>query len=196
MTVIVKRYPNRKLYNTQTKKYVTLDAIADVIRAGNEVQILDHSTGEDLTTLTLSQIIFEQEKKKSGFLPKSVLTNLIQAGGETLGSLRRSLTNPLEILTPVEQEIDRRLQELVHHGEMARDEMLRVRRQLFNFSILDLRGVQMEEEEEIVVEEKVTVVEDSAESKPNEIDLLRAQLNILTQQVNALSDKQAKDTAA
>ena len=190
MAVIVKRYPNRKLYNTETKKYITLDGIADVIRAGQEVQILDHNSGEDLTTLTLSQIIFEQEKKKNGFLPKSVLTNLIQVGGETLGTLRRGLANPREILTPVEQEIDRRLQELVQHGEIAREEMLRLRAQLFDFSLLDRRQHVAEEEEEIVVEE----VSISAETppQPSELDTLRAELALLTQKVNDLSTKQTQ----
>lgn len=79
--VIIKRYPNRKLYNTETKKYITLDGIADLIREGEEVQVLDHATGEDLTALSLSQILFEREKKSAGFLPHSVLTSLVQAGG-------------------------------------------------------------------------------------------------------------------
>ena len=103
--MIVKRYPNRKLYNTESKQYITLEGIAELIRAGDEVQILDHVTGEDLTAVTLTQIIFEQEKKQSGFLPRSVLTGLVQAGGETLGSLRRTLASPLDLFHQVDQEI-------------------------------------------------------------------------------------------
>lgn len=190
MTVIVKRYPNRKLYNTDTKKYITLDGIATLIRAGNEVQILDHNSGEDLTTLTLSQIIFEQEKKQNGFLSKSVLTNLIQAGGETLDTLRRGLTNPREILTPVEEEIDRRLQALVHHGEMARDEMLQIRKQLFSFSLLDLRGKRTEP----AVESKKKMDANAPEPvPPSEMDTLREQLNALTNKFNALAAKQSAE---
>ena len=64
MTIIIKRYPNRKLYNTDTKTYITLDAIAALIRKGQSVQVVDNATGDDLTALTLSQIIFEQEKKR------------------------------------------------------------------------------------------------------------------------------------
>ena len=81
---IIKRYPNRKLYNTASKRYITLEGIAKLIRRGQEVQVVDHVTGDDLTALTLSQVIFEQEKKRGDFLPRSVLTGLIQAGGETL----------------------------------------------------------------------------------------------------------------
>ena len=89
-----KRYPNRKLYDTAAKSYVTLDQITQMIREGQEVQVLDHETGEDLTNLTLTQIILEQEKKSaSGFLPRSLLTGLIRTGGDTLGHVRRSLPN-------------------------------------------------------------------------------------------------------
>ena len=63
---IIKRYPNRKLYDTEAKRYVTLETITQMIHEGQEVQVVDHETGEDLTNLTLSQIIFEQEKKGGG----------------------------------------------------------------------------------------------------------------------------------
>jgi polyhydroxyalkanoate synthesis repressor PhaR len=80
MTIIIKRYQNRKLYDTSAKRYITLDGIAQLIRQGNNVQIIDNVTEEDLTNVTLMQIIMEQEKKKSGFLPLSILVGLIQAG--------------------------------------------------------------------------------------------------------------------
>lgn len=76
---IIKRYPNRKLYDTEAKKYITLDGIAELIRDGQEVQVMDHSTGEDLTTLTLTQIIFEQEKEKR--LPAPVRIDGTGEGG-------------------------------------------------------------------------------------------------------------------
>ena len=88
---IIKRYPNRKLYDTEAKRYVTLEAITQMIHEGQEVQVVDHETGEDLTNLTLSQIIFEQEKKGAGLLPRVLLTNLVRAGGDTLDQVRRTL---------------------------------------------------------------------------------------------------------
>jgi polyhydroxyalkanoate synthesis repressor PhaR len=120
--VIIKRYPNRKLYDTEAKQYITLDGIAALIREGQEVQIHDHTTGEDLTTLTLTQIIFEQEKKQGGFLPRSVLTGLVQAGGDTLGVLRRTLASPLEMFGHVDEEIEQRIANLVQQGEIEADE--------------------------------------------------------------------------
>jgi polyhydroxyalkanoate synthesis repressor PhaR len=75
---VIKRYPNRKLYDTAARRYISLDGIADLIRDGAEVQVVEYNTGEDLTALILMQIIVEQEKKQSGFLPQSVLTGLVQ----------------------------------------------------------------------------------------------------------------------
>ena len=70
---IIKRYQNRKLYDTNTKKYITLAEISVLIIKGEDIQVLDNESGEDITAITLSQIILEQEKKHSGLLPGSVL---------------------------------------------------------------------------------------------------------------------------
>ncbi len=88
---IIKRYPNRKLYDTEAKRYVTLEQITQLIQQGQEVQVIDYESGEDLTNVTFSQIIFEQEKRGEGFLPRALLTNLIRTGGDTLDQLRRTL---------------------------------------------------------------------------------------------------------
>jgi len=116
---VIKRYPNRKLYDTAAKQYISLEGITDLIRRGEDVQVVDHATGEDLTTLILTQIMVEQEKQQSGFLPRPVLTGLIQSGGATLATLRRSLMAPLDFLRQVDEEIERRLQQLVGLGELA-----------------------------------------------------------------------------
>ncbi len=132
---VIKRYPNRKLYDTEAKQYITLEGIALLIRQGNEIQVVDHATGEDLTAVTLTQIIFEQEKKRSGFLPQDVLTGLIQAGGERLSTLRRTLASPLEIARQVDEEIEHRVHALINRGELASEEGLRLRDKLLNHRI-------------------------------------------------------------
>jgi polyhydroxyalkanoate synthesis repressor PhaR len=127
---VIKRYPNRKLYDTEAKQYITLDGIATLIRQGREVTVVDHATGEDLTAVTLTQIIFEQEKKRSGFLPQAVLTGLVQAGGDTMGTLRRALASPLNLARQVDEEIERRVQALISRGELAAEEGRHLRDQL------------------------------------------------------------------
>lgn len=92
---IVKRYANRKLYDTERSCYVTLDDIAAMIRAGEEVRVVDNKTGEDLTSVTFAQIIFETEKKKN-FMPLGLLRDLIQNGGETLSEFARERVDKVQ----------------------------------------------------------------------------------------------------
>ncbi|MBN1148097.1 MAG: hypothetical protein JXA78_12635 [Anaerolineales bacterium] len=117
--IVIKRYPNRKLYNTAAKKYIRLDQIADLIRTGEEVQIIDHVSGEDLTTLTLTQIILEEQKKQSGLLSHTMLTNLIRAGEGRLGALQRGVQSSLSIWRQIDEEIKQRIQGLVRQGELS-----------------------------------------------------------------------------
>src|SRR6185503_17288779 len=84
---IIKRYANRKLYDTQHSRYVTLDQIAEMIRGGDDVKIIDNKTKEDLTSVTLAQIIFEEEKRQKSFLPLQAMRNIIQSGGESITQL-------------------------------------------------------------------------------------------------------------
>jgi polyhydroxyalkanoate synthesis repressor PhaR len=119
---IVKRYPNRKLYDTAARQYVSLEAIADMIRRGESVQVVDHVTGDDYTALILTQIIVEQEKRGIGSLPLEVLTGLIQAGENTLTGLRHRLSTSLDVLRQVDEEIQGRIEQLVRMGELAEEE--------------------------------------------------------------------------
>ncbi len=75
---IVKRYQNRKLYDTQQSCYVTLDDIAKMIRANEDVIVIDNKTKNDITAATLTQIIFEAEKKSAHYAPLSTLRDVIQ----------------------------------------------------------------------------------------------------------------------
>lgn len=86
---IIKRYANRKLYDTRESRYVTLNQIAEMIRAGEDVQIIDNNSKEDLTSVTLAQIIYEREKAATQRVA-SPLRDLIHSGGERLMASIRS----------------------------------------------------------------------------------------------------------
>ena len=75
---IIKRYQNRKLYDTKQSCYVTLDDIAKMIRSNEEVMVIDNKTKNDITAATLTQIIFEAEKKASQYAPLFTLREIIQ----------------------------------------------------------------------------------------------------------------------
>ena len=181
---LIKRYPNRKLYDTEAKKYITLNGIAELIRNGADVQVIDHTSEEDLTAVTLTQIIFEQEKKKSGFLPTAVLTGLVQSGGQTLNSLRRSLISPLDLLNHVDIEIDKRLGGLVARGELAKEEASKLRAKLLSDPVRTT-----EEINEATLEDIEQAVRARGIPTKDEVDALIDQLDDLTQKIGSLSEE-------
>ncbi|MGR3434907.1 MAG: polyhydroxyalkanoate synthesis repressor PhaR [Shimia sp.] len=77
--LLIKRYASRRLYNTETSDYVTLDDIAGTIRSGREVRIVDLKSGDDLTRQYLLQIIADHESKGESVLPVTVLTDLVRS---------------------------------------------------------------------------------------------------------------------
>jgi len=86
---IIKRYSNRKLYDTKDSRYVTLLQIAEMVRGGEEVQIIDNNTKDDLTEVTLAQIIYEEQKAHARNVPLQTLKELIHARTEkVLADLR------------------------------------------------------------------------------------------------------------
>lgn len=177
-TVLIKRYPNRKLYNTQAKRYITLESISELIREGYDVEVRDHETGEDLTGVTLSQIIFEREKKDAGYLPHALLASLIRTGGDTLDYMRRSFQASLNAVRMLETEIDQRIDTLVRRGELDEEEADQLRAEIrrgeeaLQSSILDTR-----------VEAALHRL-----NIPSRVDMMRLQLQIeeLTQTLETL----------
>jgi polyhydroxyalkanoate synthesis repressor PhaR len=186
---VIKRYPNRKLYDTEAKRYVTLSDIAMLIRSGQEVVVVDHATDEDLTAVTLSQIIFEQEKQQGGFLPLGVLTSLVRVGGDSLSTLRRGLSLPLDAWRHVDDEIDRRLQDLMSRGELAKEEGLRLRAKLLSpFPFLSDSVSKADGDLDQLLNGKEPTLE--------ELERLHAQLLSLTSRLERLIEQARVDEGA
>ncbi|MFN2134356.1 MAG: polyhydroxyalkanoate synthesis regulator DNA-binding domain-containing protein [Candidatus Promineifilaceae bacterium] len=179
---VIKRYPNRKLYDTEAKSYITLEGIAELIRAGQEVTIIDYKSDEDLTAVTLTQIIFEQEKKQGGFLPTAVLTSLVRTGGDTLNSLRRGLSAPLDLVKQVDSEIERRMQILISKGELAREEGVRLRDKLLSYSGQMQAEDINERDLALLLSEQDVPTREELEHLNQQIQGLTKQLEILLQQ--------------
>jgi polyhydroxyalkanoate synthesis repressor PhaR len=99
---VIKRYSNRKLYDTKDSRYVTLLQIAEIVRGGEEVQIIDNNSKEDLTEVTLAQIIYEEKKANSRAVPLQTLKDLIhQRTEKVLSDLRET---PIGRLIPKKAE--------------------------------------------------------------------------------------------
>ncbi len=100
---IIKRYSNRKLYDTKDSRYVTLLQIAEIVRTGEEVQIIDNNSKDDLTDVTLAQIIYEEQKSNTKNVPLQTLRGLIQERTEkVLSDLREG---PIGRLIPSKEKV-------------------------------------------------------------------------------------------
>jgi polyhydroxyalkanoate synthesis repressor PhaR len=118
---IIKRYTNRKLYDTVESRYVTLDEIAQMVKAGTEVQVLDNRTKEDLTSVTLAQIIFEEEKKTSKMSLRT-LKDLIRHGGERAAQIVEDTQAELRgRVEAVRQAAEQRVQTILKTGQQTTD---------------------------------------------------------------------------
>ena len=113
MAILIKRYANRKLYNTQASRYITLKGIAQLIDTGEEVRVVDNETGEDITSVALSQILVDSERSNSA-VPRSLISQLVERGGDVLyGALRRGVGDASEGIG----ELQQRMRRLVQTGE-------------------------------------------------------------------------------
>src|SRR5262245_42936544 len=107
MAYVIKRYSNRKLYDTQESRYVTLEEIEEMIRTGREIAVVDAATGEDLTSVTLAQIILENERNHRGTLPTGFLHQLIKHGEAWQDFIQRSMKSSLEGIVTNQREMEK-----------------------------------------------------------------------------------------
>jgi len=115
----IKRYNNRKLYDTESSEYVSLSDIAELVRSGETVEVVDNSTGDDLTAQTLTQIILEEGKDGRHVIPSDLLHQLLRRSGEMLdtsiGQIRSTVDDLMQsslgrlqqlVQSPQAQELD------------------------------------------------------------------------------------------
>lgn len=120
---VIKRYENRKLYDTQDKRYVSLQEVAGLVRAGDEVTVLENETGADITAQTLSKIITDESSKHLPLLRRESLHEMVRWGGKMItgsaGQVLRSLDRTLEASL-----------ERLGLGRQTREEMTRLRQRI------------------------------------------------------------------
>ena len=132
---IIKRYQNRKLYDTQRSCYVTLQEIAELIKNGEDVKVIDNKSKRDLTSLTLAQIIFEEEKKRKKLLPLGALKNIIQTGGESFVDFwKKSVSTGVASLGQAQEELENFMQKLIAKGSLTKEEGQAVLQNVLQFS--------------------------------------------------------------
>lgn len=123
MPRLIKRYESRKLYDTEESRYVSLDELAEWIRGGADVQVVDNASGADVTAQTLTQIILDEGRRGTSLLPTELLHDLVRAG-------QRAVESGVE---QVQHRVDRFMQASIDRlgpVRRAREEMDRLRSRL------------------------------------------------------------------
>jgi polyhydroxyalkanoate synthesis repressor PhaR len=130
--VIIKKYANRRLYNTRTSSYVTLDHLCEMVKAGTEFEVRDARTGEDITRSVLTQIIFEEEAKGQSLLPIKFLRQLIGFYGDSLQAFVPGyLDMSMENFSRQQAEMRSRMAQAFGAGPQALEAMTRQNLALF-----------------------------------------------------------------
>ena len=189
-TVIIKKYANRRLYNTQTSSYVTLDHLAQMVKAGVDFVVQDARSGDDITHAALTQIIVEEEAKGSHLLPTGFLRQLIRFYGDNLESLLpQYLEMTMQSFTRNQDQIRNYLNEAFgglfpfnRIEEMSRRN-LEIFEQSMNWIAPDLEPQPPHQ----------TSAGDAIGNQETSLDELRAQMAAMQSQIDALSGKQDKD---
>ncbi len=135
MIRLIKRYESRKLYDTEESRYVSLEEIAAWIRQGQEVRVVDNATGGDATPQTLTQIILDEGRRGTSFLPSELLHELVRVGERAVASGREQLAQGVDRL--VAASLDR-----LAPVRRAREEMtgLRTRLEQLEASLSELEA--------------------------------------------------------
>src|SRR6202140_3527453 len=130
--VVIKKYANRRLYNTQTSSYVTLDHLAAMVKDGTEFEVQDARTGEDITRSVLTQIIFEEEAKGQNLLPIKFLRQLIRFYGDSLQAFVPGyLDMSMESFTKNQGAMRDRIAEALGGGNQMVENLTRQNLQMF-----------------------------------------------------------------
>jgi polyhydroxyalkanoate synthesis repressor PhaR len=117
MPILIKRYANRKLYNTKTSRYITLKGIAELLDGGEEVRVIDNETGEDITSVALSQILVDNERTNTR-PSQGLLSQIMERGGDALyDALKKGMGDATDRFG----EIEDRFRRMVHVEDDRRE---------------------------------------------------------------------------
>ena len=181
---IIKRYPNRKLYDTEDSRYVNLDELAEMIREGMDVHVVDHKTGEEMTGMVLAQIIYEEEKKKQRTMPAEVMKRIIRVGEQSVGSwVGKLITGTEHPLQTIRQDVEAQVRDLVERGQLTRDEANKFLKEWIDDTAQNIEEWQDKVDERIIdVFDRVTGIpslKDHFEELLDRLDLMEKRLDVI-----------------
>lgn len=180
--VVIKRYANRKLYNTNDSCYVTLNEIAQMVKNDVDVKIIDHKSKKDITSVTLAQIIFEKEKKHRN-LSSHTLKGIIRSGGGAITDFLQKRMNFGQIREEAERTVDA-IEKLLSQSVVSREDTAKMVRELVQYSHQGVEDLQRR------IDERIKALMGPVASfgmVRKEMDALHAQVDLLEEKLDSLT---------
>lgn len=136
---IIKKYANRKMYDMTRKGYISLDQLSELIKAGEEVSVVDNKTGEDITGSVVSQLLVKEKANESEGedekLPSGLLIQLLRKGGGTVVGYARNITALWQsALTMAEDEVDKLVKLLVKDSQITESEGSKLKKEILGYA--------------------------------------------------------------
>jgi polyhydroxyalkanoate synthesis repressor PhaR len=185
---VIKKYANRRLYNTGTSTYVTLEDLAMMVKAGDDFVVYDAKSGEEITHAVLTQIIFEQENKGQNLLPIAFLRQLIRFYGDSMQTLVPTyLEHSIGHLTREQEKMRGQLTQAFGGavGFEAMDEQIRRNTEIFERAMRMFMPFSAAEHADQAREEGEKAAPAAARS--DDIDLLKKQLEAMQRRLDQLA---------
>jgi polyhydroxyalkanoate synthesis repressor PhaR len=189
MARVIKKYANRKLYDTTAKKYLTLDELAQLVHQGEEIQVIDNDTKQDITSVVLSSIILDSAKKEKSMLPDTMLIDLIQSrGGAVMEAVKKSVAAGVGAAELVQQRMEKRIKGAIEKGREQADSLTAIAESL-EFILKDFRMRMQKTAEETVEKNFMRLMGSMNIPTRKEIEQLEASVAKLSQQIDRLTRK-------
>ena len=191
--ITIKKYANRRLYNTATSKYVTLDDLSGMVKSGVEFTVVDAKSGEDITRSVLTQIIFEEESKGQNLLPIKFLRQLIGFYGDSLQSVvpnylehsMNTFTKNEEVMRGYMKEAMGGMFPFYQWEDMGKQNMAMFERAMQMFTPFVANDGSGKEPELAEIA--------TSDDEDDDMSMLKSQLKALQKQVDNLSSTSGKD---
>ncbi len=186
---VIKRYTNRKLYDKLESRYVTLDEISRLVRAGEDVKVIDNETEDDLTAITFAQIILEEEKRKTNLISVPFLRKLIRSGEARMQDFSDRATRGIEALGGFTEKAGERVREVVEGSGKALGDSLS--------AIDDLFGIPQKRMD--VLRESARKSVDKLRANPvvrRELERIAGSLHTIEEAIQRLSEDEEAEAGA
>ena len=189
MARIIKRYVNRRLYDTEEKRQITLQDLTKLVKEDVEIQVIDNKTGQDITASMLVQIVRRESPGwKDNFASTKVLADMVKKGGSTMADvLRRGLLAGIGIFSLSKERAEELVDELVKRGEVSKEEKAKVVKELVDKA--EVRSKELAKKIDVQVKNTMTKMKKTSDE---EIKTLQEKIDQLATQVEELQDKLKK----